>query len=44
MLAHLEYYNTRNQTLGGSVCFSGSLDNLALENSRVVEEDEEGDF
>lgn len=29
---------------GRSVCLSGSLDSLALENSRIVQEDEEGDL
>lgn len=29
---------------GKVCCLSGSLDNLALENSRVVQENKEGDF
>lgn len=42
MLAHLDYLQHKKSDLRGrSVCFSGSLDNLALENSR---EDEVGGF
>lgn len=37
-------HHKKSDFRGGSVCLSGSLDNLTLENSRVVQEDEEGDL
>lgn len=37
-------HHKKSDFRGRSVCLSGSLDNLTLENSRVVQEDEEGDF